>query len=73
MSPAAAPSEGAAHRLLAHVLHIRTTSCPARVSMRVEGAQRHHVAQAGQQRLIAQRPAHGPTASPSRLSTRMME
>ena len=54
-------AEGAAHRLLAHVLHVeRRLALPLRHQhARVEGAQRHHVAQAGQQRLIAQETGPG--------------
>ena len=54
-------AEGAAHRLLAHVLHVeRGLALPLRHQhARVEGAQRHHVAQAGQQRLIAQETGPG--------------
>jgi hypothetical protein len=53
--------EGAAHRLLAHVLHVeRRLALPLRHQhARVEGAQRHHVTQAGQQRLIAQESGPG--------------
>ena len=54
-------AEGAAHRLLAHVLHVeRRLALPLRHQhARVEGAQCHHVAQAGQQRLIAQETGPG--------------
>ena len=54
-------AEGAAHRLLAHVLHVeRRLALPLRHQhARVEGAERHHVAQAGQRRLIAQETGPG--------------
>ena len=54
-------AEGAAHRLLAHVLHIerRLALSLRHQHARVEGAQRHHVTQAGQQCLIAQETGPG--------------
>jgi hypothetical protein len=49
-------AEGAAHRLLAHVLHVERGLALAlgHLHARIEGAQRHHVAQALQQRLVVE-------------------
>ena len=49
-------AEGAAHRLLAHVLHVerRLALALRHLHARIEGAQRHHVAQALQQLGVAQ-------------------
>lgn len=68
-------AEGAAHRLLAEMLHIegRLALTLRHQHARVEGAQQHHVPETRQQFLIGRKPAQGPTASPSRLSTRMIE
>ncbi len=49
-------AEGAAHRLLAHVLHVERGLALAlgHLHARVEGAQRHHVAQPLEQLVVAQ-------------------
>ncbi len=54
-------AEGAAHRLFAHVLHVeRGLALPlCQLHPRIEGAQRHHVAQPIQQLLVAQQAGPG--------------
>ena len=54
-------AEGAAHRLLAHMLHVERGLALAlrHLHARIEGAQRHHVAQALEQLLVGQQPGPG--------------
>ena len=68
-------AESAADGLFAHVLHIeRCLALPLRHQHPcVEGAQNHHVTQTPSNSSSLKRPAHGPTALPSRLRTRMIE